>query len=65
MFQADSALTHTFVRNAHCPDPRCAARLRPFAGEEARLPRTVVTNLFRLRAGACCPEPEVEPIPCC
>jgi hypothetical protein len=30
MFHADNALINQFFRAAHCPDPRCAARFRPF-----------------------------------
>jgi hypothetical protein len=30
MFHADNALVNEFFRTAHCPDPRCAARFRPF-----------------------------------
>jgi hypothetical protein len=30
MFHADNALINEFFRTAHCPDPRCAARFRPF-----------------------------------
>jgi hypothetical protein len=31
MIHADNALINEFFRTAHCPDPRCAARFRPFA----------------------------------
>ncbi len=30
MIHADNALMSEFFRTAHCPDPRCAARFRPF-----------------------------------
>jgi hypothetical protein len=30
MVHADNALMNEFFRNVHCPDPRCAARFRPF-----------------------------------
>ena len=65
MLYPDNALLHAIIRNAHCPDPRCAARYRPFARRTERLRPETTTQVPD--SSPCClaeaPAPTMAP--CC
>jgi hypothetical protein len=60
----DNALLHAIIRNAHCPDPRCAARYRPFARVTERL-RPAMTQVSDPSPCCLAEAPEPNMAPCC
>lgn len=65
MLHADNALFYEMIRNAHCPDPRCAARFRPFAIVMDRVRSAETATKRATDTAACCPDKAAEPERCC